>query len=134
MGADTAWRVLALCVALASAETLHGILRTVWLVPRLGKARALRWSIVSGSVLALAVCAAFVPGLGLVGVGPHLVLGAVVAGFMAAFDLVMGMTLLRRPWRKALQDFDPRTGNYLVFGLAVLALGPLAVAWLRGAV
>jgi hypothetical protein len=105
----------------------------VLVVPRLGKARALKLSIVTGSALAFGVCLLLVPGLGLRGAGPHLVLGGVLAAFMAGFDLLMGRWLLRRPWRKAWADFDPRTGNYLVFGLLALALMPLAVAGLRDA-
>jgi hypothetical protein len=133
MDAALLLRVLALCVVLAGVETLHGIARTVLVVPRLGKARALKLSIVTGSALAFGVCLLLVPGLGLRGAGPHLVLGGVLAAFMAGFDLLMGRWLLRRPWRKAWADFDPRTGNYLVFGLLALALMPLAVAGLRDA-
>lgn len=131
MSIDLALRVLALCVLLAAAETLHGIARTVLVVPRLGKARALPLSAVTGTLLAGAICVWRVPGLGLQGAGAHLALGAVLAAFMAGFDLVMGMTLLRRSWRKALADFDPRTGNFLVFGLAALTLLPLLVWWAR---
>lgn len=131
MSIDLTLRVLALCVLLAAAETLHGIARTVLVVPRLGKARALPLSAVTGTLLAGAICFWRVPGLGLQGAGAHLALGAVLAAFMAGFDLVMGMTVLRRSWRKALADFDPRTGNFLVFGLAALTLLPLLVWWAR---
>lgn len=127
MSVDLALRILALCVLLAAAETLHGIARTVLVVPRLGKDRALKLSVVSGTLLAAAICAWRVPGLGLHGAPAHLALGAVLALFMAGFDLVLGLALLRRSWRKALADFDPRTGNYLVFGLLALALLPLLV-------
>ncbi|GAB4202493.1 MAG: hypothetical protein Fur0019_00410 [Tibeticola sp.] len=130
--ADLVWRALALCVLLASVETLHGIWRTVWLVPRLGKARALRWSVVTGGALATGVCALTVPGFGLQGLTAHLVLGLVLALFMAAFDVVLGLTLLRRPLARVLEDFDPRTGNLLAFGLVWLALVP-ALVWALGA-
>lgn len=62
---DTALRILALCVLLAGAETLHGIARTVWAVPRWGKERALQRSALTGSLLAGAICWFMVPGLGL---------------------------------------------------------------------
>lgn len=62
---DTAVHVLALCLALASVETLHGIERAALLVPRVGKKAALKISIVSESALALALCWAFVPRMGL---------------------------------------------------------------------
>jgi hypothetical protein len=65
MSTDTGIRVFALCVVLAGTETLHGIARTVLLVPRVGKDRALRLSIVSGSMLAFAACYLLVLGLAL---------------------------------------------------------------------
>jgi len=130
MTLDTALRFLSLCVALAGAETLHGIARTVLLVPRVGKARALKLSIVSGSLLAFAVCWLLVPGFGLMGLGEQLALGLGLAVFMAGFDLAMGRLLLRRSWVKSLQDFNPATGNYLVFGLGWLVLVPAVVGLL----
>lgn len=133
MTSDTVLRVLALCVVLAGAETLHGIARAVLLVPRVGKERATRLSIVSGSLLAFAVCYLLVPGIGLRSISQHLALGLFLALFMAGFDLAMGVLLLRRPWRKALQDLNPATGNLLIFGLVLLVLFPVLVARLRGA-
>jgi len=124
-------RTLALCLALAGAETLHGIARTVFLVPRVGKARALKLSILSGTAIAFALCWVFVPGIGLSTLSAHLALGFVLAAFMAGFDLALGMLLLKRPFRKALDDFNPATGNLLVFGLAALIIIPALVAGLR---
>ena len=132
MRSDLLLHIAALCVLLASVETLHGIARTVWLVPRVGKARALKLGIVSGTALAFAACYAMVPGMQLQGLLPHLAVGAVAAGFMAGFDLALGCGLLRKPLRRVLEDFDPRTGNYLLYGLAGLALAPAGVAWLLG--
>ena len=131
MSTEVALRALALCVVLAGTETLHGIARTVLLVPRIGKERALRWSIVSGSLLAWCVCWLLVPGVGLRGTLPHLALGLALSAFMAGFDLAMGRWVMRRPWRKALADFDPRTGNLLVVGLGLLAGFPATVHLLR---
>lgn len=131
---DVVLRVLSLCVVLACTETLHGIARTVLLVPRLGKARALRLSAFTGSLLALLVCLVLVPPIGLAGSGQHLALGLVLAAFMAAFDLAIGRWLMRKPWAKLWPDFDPRTGNYLSFGLAFLVVAPLLGQGLRGLV
>lgn len=124
-------RLVALCVALASAETLHGIFRAAVLVPRIGKAKALRVSIVSGTALAFGVCSFFVPGLGLSGSGPLLAVGVVLALFMAAFDVAIGRLVMRRRWAKIAEEFDPRSGNYLSLGLVLLVVAPLAVMALR---
>ncbi len=129
---NTGLRVLALCVLLAGAEMLHGIARTVWVVPRIGKERALKWSAVTGSLLALALCAWRVPSLELHGVVPHLVLGLVLAAFMAAFDIAVGRWVMRRPWSKIWPDFNPATGNYLLYAALFLAAVPLLVGWVGG--
>jgi len=130
MTVDNWLRIAALCVLLACAETLHGIARTVLVVPRIGKERAIKLSALTGSLLAFAICLWWVPGIGLRGLAAHLALGAGLAAFMAGFDIAIGMLLMRKPWRKVRADFDPATGNYLVFGLAFLAVVPALVWWL----
>ncbi len=132
MTLDELIRVLSLCIVLAGAETLHGIARTVLLVPRVGKERALKLSIVSGALLAFVVCYLLVPGIGLKTLTGHVYLGLGLALFMAGFDLALGRLLLRRSWSRAFGDFNPATGNYLVFGLALLVTYPALVALLRG--
>jgi len=133
MSLDSVIRILALCAVLACTETLNGIARTVFLIPRFGKERALKSSAVSGSLLAFIACYLLVPGVGLSGTLKHVFLGLVVAVFMALFDVAMGMLLLRRSWTKAFSDFNPSTGNYLVFGLLLLAVFPLIVYHIAGA-
>jgi hypothetical protein len=125
-------RLASLCLLLASAETLHGIARNVWLAPRVGKALATQLSVVSGSLLALGLCYLLVPGIGAQGLAGHLGLGVVLAAFMAAFDVFIGRAVMRFKWPRIWQDFNPRSGNYLSLGLLVLALAPSAVWWLRG--
>lgn len=131
MTPDVALRILSLCVMLACAETLHGIARTVLVVPRIGKERAIKLSALTGSLLAFAICLWWVPGIGLHGLAAHLALGAGLAAFMAGFDIAIGMLLMRKPWRKVRADFDPATGNYLVYGLAFLVVAPALAWWLR---
>lgn len=128
MDTDALIRIVALCIALAGAETLHGIARTVLVVPRLGKARAIKLSAFTGTLLAFGLCWWLVPGIGLSSMGAHLLLGLGLAGFMAGFDVAMGRWVMRKPWAKIRPDFDPRTGNYLLFGLAALVFIP-ALAW-----
>lgn len=59
-----------LCVVLAGAETLHGIARTIVLVPRIGKAPAIKLSALTGSLIAFATCWFLVPPIGLAGQAP----------------------------------------------------------------
>lgn len=130
---DPALRILSLCLALAGVEMLHGIARTVWLAPRIGKERAIRLSIVSGSLLAFGVCLLAVPGVGLDGQLPHLALGLGLAAFMAGFDIAVGRLVMHLRWPRIWRDFNPAHGNYLSIGLVLLAGMPLLVWWLRRA-
>ncbi len=124
---DLSLRIVSLCLALAGAETLHGIARTVWVVPRIGKERAIKLSALTGSLLALVICGLLVPPMRLQSVWAHGLLGAVLAAFMAVFDLVIGHWVMRKAWHKLWPDFNPATGNYLLYGLLFLSVTPLMV-------
>jgi len=130
---DLLIQLAALCVLLAAAETLHGIVRAAVLVPRIGKKTALKVAIVTGSLLAFALCWWRVPAMGTMATLPLLGIGAVLALFMAAFDIALSRWLLRRPWSRVLEDFNPATGNYLLFGLLLLASFPWLVMQLQPA-
>ncbi|MCB2017067.1 MAG: hypothetical protein KDF54_06095 [Hydrogenophaga sp.] len=125
-------RILSLCIVLAGVETLHGIARTVLLAPRIGKAAAIKLSVVSGTVLAFGVCYWLVPGIGLQGFEQHLALGLVLAGFMASFDIAFGKLVMRLKWARIWQDFNPASGNFLSLGLIALCGIPSLVWWLSG--
>lgn len=131
MSLDTLLRIVALCVVLAGAETLHGIARTVWVVPRIGKERALKLSALTGSALAFVICWLLVPPMQLQGAVAHGLLGLALAAFMAAFDLAIGRWVMRKAWHKLWPDFNPATGNYLLYGLLFLCCAPLLVRWLH---
>jgi hypothetical protein len=131
MTADLALQLLSLCVLLAAAETLHGIFRAAVLVPRIGKKPALKVAIVSGSLLAFGLCWWRVPALGVSATLSLLAIGVALAAFMAAFDILLGRWLLKRPWSRAFEDFNPASGNYLLFGILLLVFFPLIVMRLQ---
>lgn len=127
MSADALLRIAALCVVLACAETLHGIARIKLVIPRIGKERAIKLSALTGTVLAFVICWLLVPGIGLPSPGAHLMLGIGLATFMAGFDIAIGRWLMHKSWAKIRPDFDPRTGNYLLYGLLGLSISPWLV-------
>ena len=127
MSSEAILRIVALCVVLAGAETLHGIARTTLIIPRIGKERAIKLSALTGTLLAFAICWILVPGIGLQSPSSHALLGPGLAFFMAAFDIAVGRWLMRKSWAKLWPDFNPRTGNYLLYGLLALCFIPLLV-------
>lgn len=127
MSSEALLRIASLCIVLACAETLHGIARIKLLIPRLGKERAIKLSAFTGTLLAFAICMVLVPGIALRTASAHVMLGLVLAAFMASFDIAIGRWLMRKSWAKVWPDFNPRTGNYLLYGLVALCFIPLAV-------
>ncbi len=124
-------KVLCLCLMLAGVETLHGVARTVFVVPKIGNKRARQYSVISGTLLAFAVCFVMVPWLD-VHDGCHLFfIGLMLAVFMALFDMVLAKLVVKMTWRAIINDFNPAKGNYLIFGLMVLAWIPYAVMKLK---
>lgn len=120
-------QIISLCLFLAGAETLHGVVRATVLVPKIGKKRALKVAIVTGSILGFAVCYFLVPGVGFTETHDLVGLGFLLALFMAGFDVTLAKGLLKWPWAKAFQDFNPRSGNYLSLGLLLLVSFPYLV-------
>jgi hypothetical protein len=130
---DMFLQLAALCLLLASAETLHGIVRAAVLVPRIGQRAALQVAIVTGSLLAFGLCWWRVPAMGVTATAPLLAIGVALALFMAAFDVALARWLLKRSWPRVMEDFNPATGNYLLFGVLLLASFPWLVMRLRPA-
>jgi len=116
------------CLCLACAEVLNGIVRLRYLVRWCGKPRAQVLSVATGLLLATVVCAYFAPYWGVHSAGGLVALGLALSGFMASFDVAVGRWLMRRTWPQIATDFDPRSGNYLSVGLALLC----GVPWLVG--
>jgi hypothetical protein len=129
---DALIRIAALCVMLACTETLHGIARIKLMIPRLGTVRAVKLSAFTGTLLALAICWVLVPAIELQSPGAHLALGLFLAAFMAGLEVAVGKFLMRKAWSKIWPDFNPNTGNYLLFGLLALSFIPLLVRYASG--
>ena len=119
--------LILLCFTLAGAETLQGIFRNAVIAPRIGTKKAKQLTLISGTLMMFVICYFWIPTLAIEGTMPLLLVGLLLAGFMAAFDMVLGRYLIKMKWRVVLKDFDPRQGNYLLVGLLVLVFIPLMV-------
>lgn len=127
-----ALQLIGLCLTLATVETLHGIVRNSLIAPRIGTKKAKRWSILSGSLLAFVVCYVWVPSLGVQQILPLLLIGLLLAVFMALFDILLARYMFHFKWRVIFRDFDPRQGNYLSVGLVLLVFMPAIALQVKG--
>ena len=123
-------RALAVVAGIALAETLHGIARTLWLAPVLGDLRARQLSVLTGSLMIVAIATLATRG-GTRSRRDRLGIGALWLVVMLAFELGLGRAL-GTSWARLFADYDPRQGGFMLFGMAVLLLAPTFASLIRG--
>jgi len=118
------------CIIIA-VETVHGILRSLLLVPMMGDFPARQISIFTGSLLIFGVTLFLIKWIAaktrlqLVGVGLLWVVLTVL------FEISLGRLALSLPWDRITEDYDITRGGLLGFGLLFMAGSPLLAATFR---
>lgn len=111
-------------------ETIHGVLRSVLLVPRFGEeaAAGIGWPV--GALLVLALSYAFIHWTRLSG-GPALVrLGAIWAALTLLFEIAIGLLRGFDTGRIA-AEINPAAGGTMLYSIALMFFAPLIADWLR---
>jgi hypothetical protein len=123
-------RGLLVFVLIMAMETVHGVLRGLFLVPYTGEERAawLGWPV--GMILVLLVSSLTIGWTGLGGRGALLGLGAVWAVLTVAFEVAIGL-LRGMGGAEILAAFNPFSGT-IAYSAAVMLFAPLAAALIRG--
>lgn len=124
-------RGLTVWIVIMAVETLHGVLRGVFLVPVTGEAMASRIGWPVGALLVLGLATALIRWTGLKDRGSLLRLGLAWAALTFVFEIAIGMLRGLAPFQIA-AEINPLSGGLLVYSLIVVALAPLAAARLRG--
>jgi len=117
---------------IAAAETVHGILRVMFLQPRLGDLAARQAALISGALLIVVIATLTIRWIGPVGVRQQLALGALWLALMVAFDVAIGRLAFGYSWPRIGADFNPAAGGYLGVAMLVLLVAPWLAARLRG--
>lgn len=125
-------RAFAVWLLIVLAEVIHGILRTLFLVPLTGDLRARQIGVFTGSLLILAIATATIRWLGLPTPARQFQVGALWLVWMVLFELAFGRWVAGLSWDRLLADYNIPAGGLLPFGLLILLLSPLLAARLRG--
>ena len=112
-------------------ETAHGVLRGVFLVPRIGADAAGRIGWPMAALVVLAIATLTLRWTGLAGRASLLRLGIAWAVLTVLFELLIG-ALRGLDSEELLAALNPLTGS-VAWTAAVMLLAPLAASWLRGA-
>ena len=125
------FRGLLIWLVIMAAETVHGILRGLFIVPSVGEATASRIGWPVGMTLVLALTLLFIPWSGLRRRRDLLWLGAAWAVLTALFEI--GIGLLRGfDAERISAEADPAAGGLMLPSLIVMLFAPLVCARLRG--
>lgn len=123
-------RGLLIWLLIMLVETLHGVLRGVFIAPRFGEAAAERigWPVAAALVLGVALMG--IRWTGLTSRNQLLALGAAWAALTALFELAVG-TLRGLDAPALLTALNPLTGS-IPWSAALMLATPLIAAGLRG--
>jgi peptidoglycan/LPS O-acetylase OafA/YrhL len=123
-------RACAVWLLLMAVETIHGILRSLLLVPLVGDFRARQIGVFIGSALILAISFLTIRWIGMRGTRQQFMLGLFWTVLTVAFEFALGRAL-GFSWQRVLSDYDLRHGGLMLIGLAILFLAPFFAARVR---
>ena len=125
-------RAFLVWLVIIAAETVHGILRGMLLVPIIGDLPARQIGVLIGSLLIFGVAYLFIRWIAARTKLQFLAVGVLWVALTVLFEIGLGRLVLGLPWERITEDYDPARGGFLIFGLLFMAVSPLLAARLRG--
>lgn len=124
-------RALLTWLLMIGAEVVHGVLRTMFLVPAVGTHRAGQIGVLIGSVLVLAIAWLTRRWRNSASIGALFGIGALWAGLTVVFEFVFGYFVIGYSIAYIAGDFNPLAGRLMLLGLLVMGLAPIIIAKLQ---
>lgn len=121
-------RAFAVWLVLIAMEILHGILRSIVLVPLVGDFRARQVGVFTGSLLNLGIACLFIRWIGVRTDRARVGIGVGWVGLTVIFEVAFGRLVTRASWKRLRADYDLARGGLLPLGLMALAGSPLVAA------
>jgi len=124
-------RALVVWLVIIAVETIHGILRTLLLVPMMGDFPARQISVFTGSLLIFGVTLFFINWIAAKTTLQLLIVGVLWVALTVIFEITLGRSVLDLSWDRITEDYNITRGGLLGFGLLFMAVSPLLAAKLR---
>ena len=113
------------------AETLHGMVREIFIAPVLGDLHARQVGVFVGCVLIFVIAWLTARWMGARSTRAQLAVGAFWVMLTLAFEIALGRAI-GASWDRILEDYNPARGGFMILGMAFLFLAPmLAAKWRR---
>jgi hypothetical protein len=125
------FRAFFVWLLIIGVETVHGILRSVLLVPLIGDFPARQVSVATGSLLIFGVSYLFIRWIAATTTFQLLAAGLIWVVLTFLFEIVLGRFVLDLPWHRIIEDYDIFGGGILGLGLLFMAFSPLLAAKLH---
>jgi hypothetical protein len=123
-------RALVVWVLIIAAESVHGVLRGLFLVPVVGDLPARQIGVLVGSAIILAIAWLVSRWLGARSLREQLAVGALWVALTVCFEFALGR-VLGFATDRIVEDYDPSRGGFMLLGLAVMLIAPALAARLR---
>ena len=124
------WRASLTWMLIILAETLHGMVREVFVAPVIGDLRARQIGVLVGCVLIFAIAWLTWRWLGARTRRMQLMVGAYWVVLTLTFEIALGRAV-GASWERILADYNPARGGFMILGMAFLFFSPLLAARLR---
>ena len=122
---------MAVWIMLMAAESIHGTVRVLFLVPRIGELSAKQISFFTGLALILFITYLLIPWIGAKTTRTLVIIGVIWAVLTFIFEIGLGRVVFNYSWDKVLTDYDLLQGGLMSIGLFILAAAPWIMAKLR---
>ncbi len=120
-------RAVTIWAGIMAVETVHGILRTMFLEPAIGAFRARQVSVLTASALIFGIALVTVRWMD-AGTDDRLLnIGALWVALTLAFEFSLGWAL-GLGWDRMLEDYDMARGGLMPLGLLFLSFAPWLAA------
>jgi len=114
------------------AESIHGVLRELFLAPYVGSFRARQIGVISGAAIIFAVACVFTAWIGARRTRVLWAIGLFWATLTLGFEVILGRVAFGYSWQRILEDYDPRQGGWMPAGILWVAFCPAIASALRG--
>ncbi len=117
-------RSIAVWLLIIATETVNGVVRELFIAPRVGAQIGRRVSFCIAIVLIALVALYFVRWIGAVTVTQLLGVGFIWAILTFLFEVLAGSLIAGREWDQLITDFVPSKGGLMAFGLVLMQIVP----------
>jgi hypothetical protein len=123
-------KVLTAWLLIVAAESVHGTLRRLFLVPLMGDMPSRQAGVAVGSLIIFVIALLTVRGFGMITSRQKFLAGALWVLLTVIFEVSLGL-LTGYTTERILSDYDLRQGGFMIFGLLFMFFTPFLAAKIR---